>query len=1246
MIEAHKGNNRILASALGMEGVMLVCSSGDILRGSDHHFERIWQHPEPLLAATFAPDQETLALVTASSVLTICPSFSPEYFDDNSLSFDLSSFDPARNLSTPATVGWGRKETQFHGSAGKAAATADTSVKAVWSDSENQAILMAWRNDGQVLAVSLPLESSRRILFFNYPPSGAALAPVAISEPVAGGLDPTLAWAGDLVASSAVHPSGRQEILFFERNGLRHGEFTANLRVSHLSWNCNGSILAVTTTSGMVQLWQMSNYRWYLKQSLPALQVFWHPESPYSFCCHQGSKSSLLYVEMTAGVARSYGLNDSLNIVAVVDGMSLLLTPFSICNIPPPMCYEEMQMKCEDGNFSISSVSTFVDGDVGLMAVAVGPVIQLYQVKRPSLESATFERIQQFSTDAFVSQALVISVTSVLVRFIDGSLASLTLDGLEWHLKRISCKDHFGLLVWASEGGNIHGGRAFLQDYEGAVYRIDGEKVSLDIIGGHFAPWLGILASDDTVVLSTNQHGTLFLNGTPIYLPNADTCTSVLVTADLVIVSTTGSALHFIPIWRMLSHDHLKQLDESSSSEERLRKTEPGATIVTVVPSASSLVLQMPRGNLETIYPRAMVLAGIRTLLDQLNYAAAYAACRRHSIDLNILYDHNPTMWEATVSQFVNQLLSGDAKTLRATTEHLNLFISTLRPESVVKTRYGLERLEAPPVPADKINRICKAIRNVLDRNNLATNVECLMATFAAQTPPDYRSALLQIVLLSEMSQKPPLSIYQEEEDTPPQFVINETIEKALEFLIFLVPQIDVLFKEALALYNLPLALSIARRSSLDPSDYVPFLEALERMPLAQRSFRIDAYLGNYARALVHLHRSIDGGLDEEILDYVRTHGLYPQAISLYGGDEAKRRILLVEYAEKLLLDGGESSARSAVTLLAMAGGMEDRILTVTLHYGFWQEGLAAAQKLSCQGEDLAGLGLSFAERLLTERRECREALLAVQAFQGASDQEPSFWEEILVNIITTGGLWADAPLLPNRGIIRLKAKAMDHSAHLSRECHQLRQEFEEMAKRLYILLTEQLQAARAKPTINNEPENPDLPDISDTFSQLSMASRGSTVRTRTTGSSRLTSTSKRTEQRQRARGKPGSPWEKEYLLDQLTGTIVGTRLVGCSLVTEASSLVRFLATCGAIDEACEFQDALDQLIQTVIGWYDRLDKEVQAWTAFGVENPAVKLGSSVLEEAQWRTAFAKLPAPLLSPWKFALFSTGHISNQ
>jgi elongator complex protein 1 len=87
------------------------------------------------------------------------------------------------------------------------------------------------------------------------------------------------------------------------------------------------------------------------------------------------------------------------------------------------------------------------------------------------------------------------------------------------------------------------------------------------------------------------------------------------------------------------------------------------------MPTNMSIVLQMPRGNVETIFPRAMVVAGIRRLIDEKNYSRAFSYCRTQRVDMNILYDHQPDEFLASVPLFLDQLQE---------VSHIDLFLSAL----------------------------------------------------------------------------------------------------------------------------------------------------------------------------------------------------------------------------------------------------------------------------------------------------------------------------------------------------------------------------------------------------------------------------------------------------------------------------------------------------------------------------------------------------------------------------------------
>ena len=61
----------------------------------------------------------------------------------------------------------------------------------------------------------------------------------------------------------------------------------------------------------------------------------------------------------------------------------------------------------------------------------------------------------------------------------------------------------------------------------------------------------------------------------------------------------------------------------------------------------------MPRGNLECIHPRALVLGIAKRRLDSLDYCAAMELLRKHRISLNLFVDHDPRLFCDNVAKFV-----------------------------------------------------------------------------------------------------------------------------------------------------------------------------------------------------------------------------------------------------------------------------------------------------------------------------------------------------------------------------------------------------------------------------------------------------------------------------------------------------------------------------------------------------------------------------------------------------------------
>jgi elongator complex protein 1 len=91
----------------------------------------------------------------------------------------------------------------------------------------------------------------------------------------------------------------------------------------------------------------------------------------------------------------------------------------------------------------------------------------------------------------------------------------------------------------------------------------------------------------------------------------AQNANSFTVSGDLVVYTTLAHEAHFVPA------SLIATVDAGTDVGGERRRVERGSRIVTSIPSAMSLVLQMPRGNLETVNPRPMVMVTIQADIDE-----------------------------------------------------------------------------------------------------------------------------------------------------------------------------------------------------------------------------------------------------------------------------------------------------------------------------------------------------------------------------------------------------------------------------------------------------------------------------------------------------------------------------------------------------------------------------------------------------------------------------------------------------
>jgi len=168
--------------------------------------------------------------------------------------------------------------------------------------------------------------------------------------------------------------------------------------------------------------------------------------------------------------------------------------------------------------------------------------------------------------------------------------------------------------------------------------------------------------------------------------------------------------------------DRSRTLEENMGSDFRsdphnVRLLERGSHLIALVPSLSSprVLMQMPRGNLEAIYPRNFSLDSINVALSSLKFVEALKNLRKNKIDPNLIVDHFVALpsiklqrqsmddeeetpatvqagglrnFDLVAKEFVHQVANLDQPHAGFGVELLNLFISALTDESCIDNQY------------------------------------------------------------------------------------------------------------------------------------------------------------------------------------------------------------------------------------------------------------------------------------------------------------------------------------------------------------------------------------------------------------------------------------------------------------------------------------------------------------------------------------------------------------------------------
>ncbi|KAJ3312662.1 hypothetical protein HDV04_002804 [Boothiomyces sp. JEL0838] len=592
-----------------LDAICVGLRAGDIYLLQNGSAEQVGVVDAGILAMEWSPDSELVVIITEMGSLI-------EMTKDFQIVAEFPVEVDEYGEAVQVNVGWGKKETQFHGAIGKSAAKKTDNTTGL-SNNDDLYPRISWRGDGNYFVVSTAnaKESKRVLRVYNRDGNLQHT-----SENVAN-LEQSLSWrpSGNLIASTQVLPN-KHDVVFFEKNGLRHGEFSLrnqDIVVYDLQWNSDSSILAIRMEykegdklKHAVQFWGSSNYYWYLKYEIVLssderfIQLLWDSEMP--LLIHGLTANSKLFTfTFSREVLRSSLLSpENSGTVAVIDGANLLLTPFKTRNVPPPMSHSKIELT---SNAKHAAYSYFAKE---CMAVLSENEITLYEDLTEASEKITKKATLRIA--ALVYNVAKATDEILILEFENSdiiSISNVTLPQQNLAIGKLIHNPSLELLSFETLGGDIFE----ILSHESEWYTVRRTKLP------QFCPWVeaarvGPNAEESQILyIGLTERNKLFANTDVLAID----CTSFALHNEFLIISTLEHVVKFLSVHKSAEEFNFPQKEEDSTGfNEKSRSIELGAKIVLTIPFHTHLVLQMPRGNLETIAPRALVLSSVRSSIE------------------------------------------------------------------------------------------------------------------------------------------------------------------------------------------------------------------------------------------------------------------------------------------------------------------------------------------------------------------------------------------------------------------------------------------------------------------------------------------------------------------------------------------------------------------------------------------------------------------------------------------------------
>jgi elongator complex protein 1 len=364
-------------------------------------------------------------------------------------------------------------------------------------------------------------------------------------------------------------------------------------------------------------------------------------------------------------------------------------------------------------------------------------------------------------------------------------------------------------------------------------------------------------------------------------------------------------------------------------------------------------------------------------------------------------------------------------------------------------------------------------------------------------------------------------------------------------------------------------------------------------MPELRRRHAIDNHLGRYAKALTSLHAD---NAHEDLKLYAIKHSLYKEALELHKYQPDQHKDMTRVYAD-YLHDKSNFKEAGIGKLLSILFPSKNRnnIWTPTAYESLsdykqayqcyhlahlWCESLFCASLVGMTEEQLAEHAITLATTLI---EESKDYVSAAQIHSQHLNDIPT-----AARLLCRGSKFADAcrllalhgkhsliPEIVDSGL----ADAMGSTTDLLADCkNQLNSQVPRIAELRVRRAADPLAFFGGDPAAGAGADGIDIPDnvsLAPTDA-TTMADRSMFTRyTSSTSMSRQTSKNRRKEERKRARGKKGTVYEEEYLVNSVRRLVQRVN----DAVGEVETLVQALLRRGMRERAAAIERGLDEVL-------------------------------------------------------------------